>query len=144
MLDAFYSALVMEELNARGAKQFIAVHDAWFVPTLIVPPNVVIEEPDDPEDWFGGPLIIPPDGRPLQFGPEVLEGALRAAGERWLRGLGPVYNRLCELLRPHPNFGLMIRAAREKWEDRVNRQDWPKFAAKRVQLFTVHPPDPAE
>jgi hypothetical protein len=144
MLDAFYSALVMEELNARGAKQFIAVHDAWFVPTLIVPPNVVMEEPADPDDRFGGALIIPPDGRPLQFGPKVLEAALRAAGERWLRGLGPVYNRLCELLRPHPDFGPMIRAAREKWEDRVNRQDWPKFAAKRVKLFTVHPPDPAE
>ena len=43
-------------------------------------------------------LIIPPEGRPLQFGPKVLEGALRAAGERWLRGLDPVYNRLCELL----------------------------------------------
>jgi hypothetical protein len=55
-----------------------------------------------------------------------------------------VYNRLCELLRPHPDLGPMIRAAREKWEDRVNRQDWPKFAAKRVQLYTVHPPDPTE
>jgi hypothetical protein len=117
MLDAFYSALVMEELSGRGVHDFVAVHDSWFVPPGFITPT--------------------PEGRPLQSGGEALAEALGVASGRWLQGLGPVYDRLCHLLGPHPDYGPMIRKARAKWEDRVRREDWPDFMAKRVKLFTL-------
>jgi hypothetical protein len=115
MLDAYFSALVLDELESRGVRELVAVHDCWYLPEA----------------------VLTDDGHFSGFGREILAESLNAAAKPWLKGLGPVYDRITFYLRSHPDFGPMLRTARAKWEDRVRRQDWPRFAAKASALFQI-------
>jgi hypothetical protein len=105
MADAFWNALVIEGLAERGVESFYAVHDLWAVPDT-------------------------PEGR------KALHDSLAAAGEPWLRGLGPIYERLEHYLSKDPDRrqGEYARQLHQRWENRVARQDWPRFAVDEAQL----------
>jgi len=59
----------------------------------------------------------------------VLEDALVAAGEPWLRALVGVYQLLEVYLKPSPDpeWWNMLVEARRSWKDREQRQEWPRF-----------------
>lgn len=106
MLDAYFSSLVLEGLQAAGIDGVVALHDAWLVPEIVT----------DPSD----PLAV-------ASGTAVLRGVIEAAGEPWLRGLGGVYDQLVSDLGDDPTFGPFVREIRERWQGRVEAKRWPKF-----------------
>jgi hypothetical protein len=110
MLDAYFAGLVIERLAAHGVRDFVSIHDCWLVPA-----GVKTNE---------GP----------KQGRDVLADCIRDAGAEWLKGLGPVYDRLVAYLGDDPGYGDFVRAIKAKWEDRVRRESWPVFAAPRSQL----------
>jgi len=102
MLDAYFSSLVMERLAAVDVRHFIGVHDCWLIPAFVHGP---------------------------ERGRDVLEWAIHSAGEEWLQGLGPVYDRLSYYLGSDPKFGRFARDIKAKWETRVHDGRWPEFRA---------------
>ncbi len=106
MLDAYFSSLMIERLVEQGVDNVVGIHDCWHVPVLFQ-----AEE--------GGPLLS---------GREALDRATREAGAAWLEGLGPVYHDLIRYLGDTQD-GTWFRALKAKWKARVDRRDWPRFAA---------------
>jgi len=100
MLDALFAAYVLLELHRRGVRNIVSIHDAWYIPET-------------------------PDAR------KVLQDALCAAGEPWFRALGDVYKYLESYLKPSPNpdWWDMLIEARRKWDQALERHDWPMFRA---------------
>jgi len=134
MTDAYFNALVLEYLAARGLTQIIAVHDGWFVPASV--------ETDLRDD----------DGVPFS-GAQVLAHAIEYAGQEWLSGVGRipdldkplryfttvppdetrpglavVYDWFADSLKgsPYHDFALQIRS---RWHERVAADRWPRFTA---------------
>jgi hypothetical protein len=106
MLDAYFSSLVLERLQAGGISDVVALHDAWLVPeTLPVP--------DDPEAVYDGKAAL---GR-----------AIEEAGKPWLMGLGGVYDQFVADLGQDPTFGPFVHEIRDRWRTRVKAQGWPQF-----------------
>jgi hypothetical protein len=115
MLDSLFSAFVMKALVAEGVTNFVGIHDCWYIASTICRPKC------EPE-----------------LGHVVLDRAIKAAGEPWLRALGPVYRWLLANVG-----GSQIVEAHRKWEARVERGDrgdpsaWPYFFA--VPSGSVNP-----
>jgi hypothetical protein len=66
---------------------------------------------------------------------ELLE-AIRAAGEPWLRSLGPVYDALRQAIGDDdPVFGPKVRGWKEQWKCRVANKQWPHFLVSRGHLW---------
>jgi hypothetical protein len=110
-LDAYFSSLVLEQLQAQGVRDVVALHDAWLVPA-----TVAVGDPDRPE--------AARDGR------QELGRAIAAAGEPWLRGLDGVYDWLVAQLGDDPTFGEFVHGVRTRWRDRVDAKKWPGFLAR--------------
>jgi hypothetical protein len=108
-LDATFSGLVLEELSGAGVTDIVALHDAWLVPETL-------PDPGDPTGVLDGS--------------ETLRRAIRAAGERWLRGLGCVYDQLVTDLGDDPTFGPFVKEIRGRWHARVEAKRWPKFLSQ--------------
>ncbi len=109
-MDAYFNALVLEDLHGRGVTQIVAVHDGWFVPETIVMGRG--EE--------GEPMLGP--------GAQLLEHAIEHVGREWLEGIGGVYGWLADatLGTPHRRFA---REIRQRWRRRIAEQRWPQFTA---------------
>ena len=106
MLDAYFSSLVLEGLQAAGITDVVALHDAWLVPET---------------------LPVPDDPTAVLVGAAVLKRAIEAAGKPWLLGLGGVYDQLVSDLGDDPTFGPFVHEIRDRWRARVAAKDWPKF-----------------
>lgn len=106
MLDAFYSSLVMEKLADRGVRDFVGIHDCWLVPRTVMA-----------------------DGQ-VQDGLRVLKTAMQEAAGDWYRGLAPVYQRLAHYLDGHPEYDQWLKAAQERWKQRIQAGYVPQFVAK--------------
>jgi hypothetical protein len=109
VLDAFFAALVIERLHSRGVRDFVSIHDCWYVPT---PRN----------EWRAA---------------KVLKECIRSAGEPWLKGLGPIYDLLESHLRTDAEFGDDVQRWRAHWQARIYRQHWPKFAISEVEPYAI-------
>jgi len=110
-LDAFFNALVLENLHAEGERDVVAIHDSWFVPA--------VHELDS----------VRPDGRKeLEPGSELVARSIELAGQDWLEGIGSVYGWFVDatLGTPYRRFARQIRRA---WYRRIADQRWPKFTA---------------
>jgi len=134
MLDAYFSALVLEYLAGRGVTEIIAVHDGWFIPA-----SVEAGLYDD-------------DGVPLS-GAQVLSHAITHVGAEWLSGVGRipdpdkplrhfttvspddtrpglavVYDWFADSLKgsPYETFACQVR---DRWRRRVTDERWPRFTA---------------
>jgi len=107
MLDSLFASFVMEALAADDVKDFVSVHDCW---------------------WVAG--IVHRAGREPELGHVVLDRAIKAAGKPWLLALWPVYKWMLEYIG-----GAQIEQAYEKWDARVKRglagdeTAWPYFYA---------------
>jgi hypothetical protein len=110
-LDAFFSSLVIERLAEVGIRDFVAVHDGWYVPTSFVS-TLAAEHPDD--------VVI-------GSGEVALNYAIEEAGKPWLGGLFRIYDALDGYLGQDPTYGPFVKDIREKWDVRRRRGDWPKF-----------------
>jgi hypothetical protein len=108
-LDAFFSGLVLEGLQAAGVTDVVALHDAWLVPEIVTDPS---------------------DAQAVVRGGAVLQGVIEAAGERWLQGLGSVYEQLVSDLGDDPTFGPFVRGIRARWRHRVKAKRWPRFLSR--------------
>jgi hypothetical protein len=75
--------------------------------------------------------LISSDAAPALF------EAVRAAGEPWLRALGPVYDDLERYVGNHPKYGPWLRNVRQRWRNRVNARRWPKFRVSPVTLYEL-------
>jgi len=64
--------------------------------------------------------------------PALLE-AFDAAGEPWLRSLGPVYDDLSRYLKG-TNYASWIQECKAKWKCRVAEKRWPRFRATATSL----------
>jgi hypothetical protein len=118
MLDAYFASLVIEQLAARGVRDFVSIHDGWLVPEHV-------RDQNQPGYWRSGIA--------------VLEECLLEAGREWLQGLGPVYERLGHYLGRDPTYGEAVKAWEARWqarveEARVDARRWPVFAAKPIEL----------
>lgn len=100
-LDAYFAALVVQGLAARGVRDIVAVHDAFLVPKTV-------------------------SGRP---GVEILSAVIEEASVTWFKGLRPVYDRLGFYLGADKRFGGYVPGMRATWEARVRGKDWPCFVA---------------
>jgi hypothetical protein len=67
----------------------------------------------------------------------ALEVAIADAGQEWLRGLGPVYDRLLHYLGDDPDYGPFVREIRDQWVERVRQERWPQFSVKRDVLWEL-------
>jgi hypothetical protein len=100
VLDAFFSGLVIQELNDHGFVDVVAMHDSWFVPET------------SREGKLGGP---------------ALETAIWAVARAWLEGLRSVYDQLAYYLGNDPTFGGFVREITSRWAKRVQEGLWPNF-----------------
>jgi len=105
MLDAYFSSFVMGKLAARGVTAFAGIHDCWMVPAK-----------------------VSIDGE-IQSGLTVLETVIKEAAKEWYAGLEPVYDDLLCYLGRDPDFGHVIRRAKERWRQRVKEGYTPPFLA---------------
>jgi hypothetical protein len=103
-LDAFFNALVLEELHWEGETNVVAVHDSWFVPAIHIYNDRA------------------------RLGTALVERCIEHAGREWLEGIGTVYGWLMDatLGTPYRRFARELRRA---WWKRVIEQRWPKFTA---------------
>jgi hypothetical protein len=107
MLDAYLSALVMDELYDRGVRTFVGIHDCWLVPRKVQRPNGVVES-----------------------GLGILNEAIKEATAKWYGGLGPVLSRLCHHLATDGEVGPFIRKAYQDWKERLATGYRPAFRVK--------------
>lgn len=106
MLDAYFSSLVLERLQAAGITDVVALHDAWLVPET---------------------LPVPGEPTAILSGNAVLKYTVEAAGEPWLVGLGDIYDRLVSDLGDDLTFGPFVREIQARWRARVDAKHWPRF-----------------
>jgi len=106
MLDAYFSSLVLEGLQAAGITDVVALHDAWLVPETLPHP--------------GEPMTTL-DGR------AVLKHVIEDAGEPWLVGLDGIYDQLVSAFGDHLTFGPFVREIQDRWRERVDAKRWPRF-----------------
>jgi hypothetical protein len=116
-LDAYYSSLVMKGLVKRGITTFVAIHDCWLVP------HVVLDK-----------------GRERD-GVEVIGEVFDAAAAEWYRGLRPAYEAFLGYL-PEPSLDgkkdrtlrrhrKLIAEAFDHWKQRRRGGYIPRFLFKR-------------
>ncbi len=110
MLDAFLSSLVVKNLADVGVTNIVELHDAWLVPETVT--------------------VALGDKTFIDEGADVLEDIITEAGRPWLEGLGPVYDRLIYYLGNNPEYGEFVHGIKDKWEERVKAQRWPRFTTK--------------
>ena len=67
----------------------------------------------------------------------ALYDAVAAAGEPWLRRLGPAYDALEQYLPADTRFGALVRDWRRQWQQRVAAGDWPKFRVDPAKLVWI-------
>jgi len=69
---------------------------------------------------------------------DALKAAIDEASEAWLRGLGPIYTRVAELLEAsgQADYLTVWRKAEADWLERVRRGDWPRFLYAPSTLAT--------
>ncbi len=104
-LDAMFAGFVVEQLNLRGVRDVVSVHDCWMVGSDAAP---------------------------------ALYEAIEAAGEPWLRALGPIYDALEGYLGSDPVHGPRVRSWREQWERRCAAgNQWPKIQVKPEDLVAL-------
>jgi hypothetical protein len=134
MMDAYFSALVLEYLAGRGVTEIIAVHDGWFVPESV---ETDLYD-DDGEalsgaqvlshaithvgaEWLSGVGRIPDPDKPLRYFTTVPPDETRP-------GLAVIYDWFVDSLKgsPYQDFALEIRA---RWRERVSACRWPNFTA---------------
>jgi hypothetical protein len=118
MLDAYFASLVIEQLAARGVRDFVSIHDGWLVPEYI--------------------RDLRRDGGWLR-GMTVLDDCLAAAGREWLQGLGVVYGRLGHYLANDTSYGEAVRGWEARWRARLDAGRWPTFAAKTMEIQQLRP-----
>jgi hypothetical protein len=106
MLDAYFSTLVMQQLARRGARNFVGIHDCWYVPERIKSNGCILE------------------------GEKVLQSAIDDAAAEWYRGLGPVYDRLLVCVAGNDRFERLIKDARRRWQERRDAGYIPRFLSK--------------
>jgi hypothetical protein len=106
MLDAYFSTLVMRQLKQRGVRNFIGIHDCWYLPEK-----------------------VKSRGR-MRDGDEVLVQAIDSAAAEWYRGLKPVYAALLTYVKGKRDFKSLIERAEQRWEKRVSEGYVPKFLSK--------------
>jgi hypothetical protein len=109
LLDAFFSALVVQALERKGVADIVALHDCWLI-------SVEMKTPEDVDD--------PPHEYVLQ---SVLEGA----GRTWLERLGHLYTGLVDALRG-TEFEPWMRRLQAQWDQRVREEKWPDFRVERT------------
>jgi len=123
MMDAYFSALVMERLVDQGIQDFVAIHDCWLVPTFVPAPQRRSNRRPANEreaEW---------QDRQDRSGARVLADVVRDTGQEWLLGLRPIYDRLLHYLRTDPEYGPDVRRWHTQWEARVSERRWPQFVA---------------
>jgi hypothetical protein len=104
-MDAMFAGFVVEQLNLRGVRDIVSIHDCWMVASDATP---------------------------------ALYEAVEAAGEPWLRALGPIYAALAGYLGTHPVHGPRVRAWRGQWQRRCAAGDrWPVFRVSPAELMTL-------
>lgn len=108
MLDAYFAGLVIERMKEAGVCNVVVAHDCWYVAAY-------------GETTFDDLLW-------------KLDDCIYRAGEEWLRGLGPVYERLVWYLGGNRQFGAFVRDARVRWKRRVQAKQWPRFAVKEARI----------
>lgn len=74
--------------------------------------------------------LVPEDAKP------ELDKAVAAAGEPWLRCLGPVYADLEHYLGQDTEFGPWVRDLRQQWTKRIADRKWPDFRVGDADLIT--------
>jgi hypothetical protein len=65
----------------------------------------------------------------------ALDEAVAAAGEPWLRQLGPAYAALEQYLPPDTRYGQLVRGWRRQWQERVAAGAWPRFRVDPAKLL---------
>jgi hypothetical protein len=126
ILDAYFASLVIEQLAARGVRDFVSIHDGWLVPEN-VPKSAVRRPPPDVFTWG------------LTLGLDALGECMEEAEVEWLKGLGVIYERLLYYLSGDPMYGDTVRAWEARWRARVEAQRWPRFAVKAEELTKLTP-----
>src|SRR2546425_2279410 len=120
MMDASFSSLAMERFLEHGVRDFVAIHDSWIVPAFVpAPTRSKVLEDDREQEW---------QDKQDRSGPALLRAAIKSAGEEWLRGLGPVYDRLLHYLAG-TEFEADVRSWKDQWERRRREARWPQFTA---------------
>jgi hypothetical protein len=107
-LDAFFNALVLEDLHWEGETNVVAIHDSWLVPLV---------------------YLVPESGYTQhRLGSELVARCIEYAGRPWLEGIGSVYGWFVDatLGTPYRRFARELRRA---WCKRVAEKRWPKFTA---------------
>jgi hypothetical protein len=110
-IDAFFNALVLEDLHAKGVANVVAVHDSWFIPDF--------HHQYDPDDYEAS---FPADTAAF------LESCITRAGRPWLEGIGSVYGWFVDATRGTP-YRRFARELRRVWYKRVAEERWPNFTA---------------
>jgi hypothetical protein len=71
----------------------------------------------------------------------ALERAIEAAGDPWLRSLGPIYDAMRRVLGDDPVFGPKVAGWKRQWKRRVREQRWPRFLVSGATLWSlIHDP----
>jgi hypothetical protein len=134
MMDAYFSALVLEYLTGRGVTEIIAVHDGWFVAASV---EAGLYDDDGVPlsggqllahsityvgaEWLSGVRRIPDTDKPLRYFTTVPQDGTRP-------GLSVVYDWFADSLKasPYETFACEVRA---RWRRRVVEERWPEFTA---------------
>jgi hypothetical protein len=111
MLDALFSSLVIEGIHAAGIRDFVAIHDGWWVPETFLP--LPLDEDEATPD--------------ICSGDDALLTAINLAGKPWLNLLGGIYEALEGYLGQDPLYVPFIRDMRTKWQTRLNSGKPPSF-----------------
>jgi hypothetical protein len=146
-LDAYFNALVIEELRGEGAENIVAIHDSWFVPRFVLywdrPGHQAGEQALERaiqhagRDWIHDNRISPEAVLldKLSSGPldEFLEG-LREGTARSVRdhksmpGIQSVYVWFVDQLTGSP-YEEFARRVYDRWQRRVSEGRYPQFTA---------------
>ena len=148
MLDAAYSAFVLERLEECNVRDCVALHDCWYVPVGIdFDPAMIAKERAEAEAANRAAALAGSSWRVRSIGknrPSSAETALRVAmlvaGRDWLLSLGPFYSRLIHYLGDDRDYGQDVHRWRNQWQARVDAERWPVFAAKPSDLSRWHGP----
>jgi hypothetical protein len=105
-IDAYFSTLVMRKLADRKIRDFIGIHDCWYVPKQVRSNGRVCD------------------------GDRILRRAINDAAAEWYRGLGPVYRSLLANVRGQKEFERLIKRAQRRWWKRRREGHVPRFLSK--------------
>jgi hypothetical protein len=142
-LDAYFNALVIEELRGEGAENIVAIHDSWFVPRLVEywdrPGAQSGEQALASAIWHASRDWISDNNTPDSWDSwqvwDELPGPPSPEYARYLRefqppgnGIGMVYEWFLKELTGSP-YESFAKKVYDRWRQRLAEGRYPMFTA---------------